>query len=186
MYSDSIIDLLDNAKQTYQDNDISSAIKILDDVSNRLKKISVEQKSEEIETVEFARLKNFPSRYDGKKIKLNDTAISSQRGKIFKDGYYRMSVSSINQSAYFLDNPYEDGSLFFIISESMLEKLMDIVEAGYVGYFNVYTDTIYKYVKHEQYSDGKTYYVAKIIGLEKISLNKYTNKTCSTGEYIGE
>lgn len=185
MFAESIQDLLNEATNSYTENDIDKTIEILEKVTNDLKTEKAIKNNEEIQTVEFTRLKNFPSRYEGKKIKLLDTAISSRIGKKFNDSY-TIRVSSVNQSSSFSDEPYEDGSLFFIISESLLEKLMDRVAAGYVGYFNVYTDTIYTYTEKKPYMDDKTFYVAKIISLECLRYFSDWGTTNTTNEFLTE
>lgn len=185
MYGESIQDLLNEASNAYSSNDIDKAIDLLERATNNLKTEKLNQNTDEIETVEFTRLKNFPSRYNGKKIKLLDTAISSKIGKKF-NGDYRITVNSVNQSSYFYEEPYEDGSLFFVISEELVEKLMDRVAAGYVGYFNVYTDTIYSYTDSQPYLADKTYYVAKIVSLECLTYYSYNGTTSSLGIFLTE
>jgi len=186
IYADSIQDLFNDASNSYAEKNIDKTIEILEKITNDLKMKKIKSNTDEIETVEFTRLKNFPSRYEGKKIKLLDTAISSKVGKKF-NGDYRIEVSTLNQSSYFLDEPYEDGKLFFVISESLLEKLMDKVAAGYVGYFNVYTDKIYPYIEGKSYwDDKKTFYVAKIVSLECLSYRRNLGTTIATGEFLTE
>lgn len=186
LYADNVSDLLDKAKESYLANDIDQTLSYIDDAKSEIKKSEVIKNSSEVEKVEFSRLKNFPSRYCSKKIILTDTAIgSTDIGKKFDD-CYRITVSTINQSASFYDDPYDNGSLFFIISESLLEKLMNYVRAGYVGYFNVYTDPIYSYKVKELYTEEKVYYVAKITSLEILNYNSYEGSSYPTGDFLSE
>lgn len=186
LYADTVSDLLDKAKESYLSNDKHQTLLYLEDAKSEIKKSEIQKSISEIETVEFSRLKNFPSRYFDKKIIVTNTAIDPTKiGEKFND-CYRITVSTCNQKSYFIAEPYESGSLFFIISENLLEKLMDKVPAGYVRYFNVYTDTIYSYIEKDPYRKDYIYYVAKITSLEVLSFNSYDGSSYSTGDYISE
>lgn len=186
IYADSVSNLLDQAKKAYQSNNIDQTLQYLELAKSEISRIKINDSSSNYETVEFSRIKNFPSRYTGKKIKVPNTAIASSNiGKKFGDAY-RITVSTVNQSSSFYNEPFESGSLFFTISESLLEKLIDAVPAGYVGYFNVYTDEIYTYTKKETYSEDRIYYVANIKGLEKINYDSLSGNTYATDEYLSK
>ena len=169
-YADSLSDLLDNAKKSYLNNDISKTLEYLNTAKNELEKITFATNVSEYETVEYSRLLNFPSRYKGKKIKLKHTFLSPtgiEREKKMDGNYYPIRVSGIYASDSFPGAPYEDGALFFIIGENLLDKLMDNIQEGR-GYFNIYTDKIYEYIK-KGYRTDKIQYIAKIVSLEQLA-----------------
>ena len=85
-----------------------------------------------------------------------------------------------NEILFFYD-PYEDGALFFIIGKNLLDKLMDDIQAGYVGYFNIYTDKFYEYIKKENHGKDKVQYIAKIVSLERLTYNSYRDTAETTG-----
>lgn len=186
IYADSISDLLEQAKKAYQAKNIDQTLQYLELAKSEISRIKLNESSSKFEIVEFSRIKNFPSRYTGKKIKVPNTAIASSNiGKKFGD-VYRITVSTVNQSSSFYNEPFDSGSLFFTISEALLEKLIDAVPAGYVGYFNVYTDEIYTYTKKEAYTEDRIYYVANIKGLEKINYDTLSGDTFATDEFLSE
>ena len=181
-YADSLSDLLDNAKNSYLNNDFSKTLEYFNTAKNELEKITFAANVSEYETVEYSRLRNFPSRYKGKKIKLQHTALSpTGLGKKINGDYYAITVSTIHQRDSFFNDPYEDGALFFIIGKNLLDKLMDDIQAGYVGYFNIYTDKFYEYIKKENHGKDKVQYIAKIVSLERLTYNSYRD----TAETIG-
>lgn len=180
-YADSLSDLLDNAKKSYLNNDISKTLEYLNTAKNELEKITFATNVSEYETVEYSRLLNFPSRYKGKKIKLKHTFLSPtgiEREKKIDGNYYPITVSGIYAFDSFLGAPYEDGALFFIIGENLLDKLMDNVQGG-LGYFNIYTDKIYEYIKKD-YPTDKIQYIAKIVSLEQLAYD-WGNEPETTG-----
>lgn len=181
-YADSLSDLLDNAKKSYLNNDISKTLEYLNTAKNELEKITFATNVSEYETVEYSRLLNFPSRYKGKKIKLKHTFLSPtgiEREKKMDGNYYPIRVSGIYASDSFPGAPYEDGALFFIIGENLLDKLMDNIQGGR-GYFNIYTDKIYEYIKKD-YRTDKIQYIAKIVSLEQLTYDLFKEEPETTG-----
>lgn len=181
-YADSLSDLLDNAKKSYLNNDISKTLEYLNTAKNELEKITFATNVSEYETVEYSRLLNFPSRYKGKKIKLKHTFLSPtgiEREKKMDGNYYPIRVSGIYASDSFPGAPYEDGALFFIIGENLLDKLMDNIQEGR-GYFNIYTDKIYEYIK-KGYRTDKIQYIAKIVSLEQLTYDLFKEEPETTG-----
>lgn len=182
VYADSISDLLDNAKKSYLNNDVSKTLEHLNTAKNELEKITFATNVSEYETVEYSRLRNFPARYKGKKIKLKYIRLSPtgiEREKKMNGNYYPIWVSGIYASDPFPGDPYEDGALFFIIGENLLDKLMDNVQGG-VGYFNIYTDKIYEYIKKD-YRTDKIQYIAKIVSLEQLTYDLFKEEPETTG-----
>lgn len=176
-------ELLEEALNCYKNDDVDSAINKLEKVISLIKQEKISNTSEDYEVVDINRLKNFASRYENKKIKVKDTALSPLIGDEYYKGYYRIAVSSLNQSTYIYENPYENGSIFFIISENLVDKLMDVIPSGYSGFFNIYTDTI---IKKYDLLDDKTYYIAKIISLERLDYNDRTGATRLSGITLTE
>lgn len=122
--------------------------------------------SDKFETVDFAKLKNFPARYNGKRIKLLEISLWTKKGKSFGENIYTIRVFNPKQFSAFSDDPYEDGSLVFTISESLFEKVLDNIGEKHSGNFNLYTSEIYEWKNKDAFGYYKTNYVARIIGVE--------------------
>lgn len=180
IYSDEIMDLLDEARASYEEDDIQNTISTLHTVLFALER----EKRSTYTEVEFNKLYKSFEKYNGKRIKLLDASISPEAGDSF-DGYYRISVSSLSQRPTFWADPFDKTSLFFVISKDLLRKLEETIPKGYVGYFNVYTDKIYTYTDSEvSRSKSKKYYVATIKKLEILDYDEATKSTKSSGEFL--
>ncbi len=178
--ADEIMDLLDEARASYEEDDIQNTISTLHTVLFALEK----EKRSTYNEVAFNKLYNSYEKYNGKRIKLIDASISPEVGEAFEDGY-RISVSSLTQKTTFWAEPYDKTALFFVISRKMLKELEETIPKGYVGYFNVYTDKIYTYTDSElTRSKNKKYYVARIRKLEILDYNEKTKSTKSSGEFL--
>ena len=178
--ADEIMDLLDEARASYEEDDIQNTISTLHTVLFALEK----EKRSTYTEVAFNKLYNSYEKYNGKRIKLIDASISPEAGEAFEDGY-RISVSSLTQRPTFWAQPYDKTAMFFVISKKMLKELEETIPKGYVGYFNVYTDKIYTYTESElTRSKNKKYYVARIRKLEILDYNEQTKTTKSSGDFL--
>lgn len=122
--------------------------------------------SDEFESVEFAKLKNFPARYNGKRIQMFGVSLGTEKGMAFGENTYTIRVFNPNQFSAFSDDPYKDGSLVFTISESLFEKVLDSIGERYSMACNLYTSEIYEWKNKDAFGYYKTNYVARIIGVE--------------------
>ena len=180
VFADEIMDLLDEARASYEEDDIQNTISTLHTVLFALEK----EKRSTYTDITFSKFYNSYEKYNGKKIKLLDASISPEAGDAFEDGY-RISVSALTQRPTFWAEPYDKTTLFFVISREMLKELQDTIPKGYVGYFNVYTDRIYTYTDPEvSRSKSKKYYVAKIKKLEILDYDERTKSTKSSGKFL--
>jgi len=180
IYADEIMDLLDEARASYEEDDIQNTISTLHTVLFALER----EKRSTYTEVEFNKFYKSFERYNGKRIKLLDASISPEVGDAFEDGY-RISVSSLTQRPTFWADPFDKKSLFFVISKDLLKELEETIPKGYVGYFNVYTDKIYTYTDPEvSRSKSKKYYVAVIKKLEILDYDENTKSTKSSGEFL--
>lgn len=126
-YADSLSDLLDNAKNSYLNNDISKTLEYLNTAKNELEKITFATNVSEYETVEYSRLRNFPSRYKGKKIKLKYTILSPtgiEREKKMDGNYYPIWVSIVYNKIYeYIKKDYRTDKIQYIAKIVSLEQL---------------------------------------------------------------
>ena len=178
--ADEIMDLLDEARDSYEEGEIQETINTLQTVLFALEK----EKRSSMSEVSFTKFYNSYEKYNGKRVKILDASISPEAGEPF-EGYYRISVSSLTQRPTFWAEPYEKVSLFFVISKKLLKQIEETIPKGYVGYFNIYTDKIYTYVDDDiSRSKPKKYYVARIKKLEILDYNESNRTTKTTGEFL--
>ena len=179
--------LLDKAKTAYINNNLEESKKFVKEYYDKISIIISNSGKEDFEEVDFTRLKTFTSKYENKKIKLSNISISLANPLKTADGkYYRISVNTLNQYDSFFNLEGKENSLIFIVSETLLEKLMDEIQAGYVGYYNIYTDTIYHTIDKDSIGLKTDYYFARIIKLEGITYNNYSGTTKLSGKIITE
>ena len=126
-YADSLSDLLDNAKNSYLNNDVSKTLEYLNTAKNELEKITFATNVSEYETVEYNRLRNFPSRYKGKKIKLQHTFLfptGIEREKKMNGNYYPIWVSIVYNKIYeYIKKDYRTDKIQYIAKIVSLEQL---------------------------------------------------------------
>ncbi len=177
--------LLEKALDNYKKGNVEEAKKQLELFLSKLNNEKELKKIETSDIVEFNKIKNFPSRYLGKKLKLNNIVLSSNVGEKINE-CFSIRVTTANRSSTIHDWALKEGSIIFVISEKLLEKLIENLNSRNEAYFNLYTDKIYKWEKEVPYMPSETYYVAKIIRLEKIEYNWLTNESKSTGIFLSE
>ena len=179
--------LLDKAKTAYINNNLEESKKFVKEYYDKISIIISNSGKEDFEEVDFTRLKTFTSKYENKKIKLSNISISLANPLKTADGkYYRISVNTLNQYDSFFNLEGKENSLIFIVSETLLEKLMDEIPAGYVGYYNIYTDIIYHTTDKDSIGLKTDYYFARIIKLEAITYNNSSGTTKLSGKIITE
>ena len=180
--------LFDEAKKQYKEGHYEASLNILSDINKKITQLEQTSKKDDYEEVSFTQLHNFPKKYIDKKIRLSGVAISSSNlTDVVLDNKYACYVFSLNQSSSFPTYFFDDKlSLVFVLSEELVEKLIETIPAGMVGYFEICTDKIYEYQSPSKYiSDKKTpVLLAEIVSLESLTYNQYTNLTYKTGDFL--
>ena len=189
LFGDEITDLLDKAKVQYANNDREALIKTIDTIKDKLKNEETKKPSSEAVEVSFNRLKLTPEKYENKALKLKGVAISSSSfmklENYNKKNEYGVLLSNVAQNDYF--SAYlQDGDICFVMDDTFVDKLLDIIPTGYSYYYNIWTEPVYAYSYYlTSYSTTKRIcYIAKIIKLEAIEYNKMTGQIFDTGEFI--
>ena len=191
LFADEITDLFDKAKAQYNNNDTEAAIKSIDTIKGKLKNKENNNSSSETLEVSFNRVKVTPEKYNGKALKIRGVAISSSGFKKMnyydKENEYGVSLFNITQNDFF-PSYLDDGKMIFVMDENLVDQLLDIIPAGYSYYYNIWTEPVYEYSYYiSSYSTIiHGCYIAKIIKLEAVEYNSYTNTIIDTGEFIGE
>ena len=188
VFADEITNLLDKAKEQYNNNETESLIKTIDSIKEKITKKEVNTNSVDIVEVGFNRLKVSPEKYVGNSLKIKGTAISSsgfhKLDYYKKSDEYGVSLTNVAQNDYF-PAYLNEGKLIFVMDDSFVDKLLDLIPVGYSAYYNIWTEPVYEYTYYlSQYSPARKCYIAKIIKLEPIEYNNYTGQTFDTGEYI--
>ena len=191
LFADEITDLLDKAKEQYSKNGTEAVIKTIDTIKGKLKNKQTNNSSSETLEVSFNRVKVTPEKFNGKALKIRGVAVSSSGFKKMnyydKDNEYGVYLYNITQNDFFpayLDN----GKMIFVMDENLVDQLLDIIPAGYSYYYNIWTEPVYEYsYSISKYSSTISgCYIAKIIKLEAVEYNSYTNEIFDTGEFISE
>lgn len=186
--ADEITNLLDKAKEHYNNNDTESLIKTIDSIKEKITKKEVNTNSVDVVEVGFNRLKVSPEKYVGKSLKIKGTAISSSGFEKLdyykKNDEYGVSLTNVAQNDYF-PAYLSEGKLIFVMDDSFVDKLLDLIPVGYSAYYNIWTEPVYKYSYYlSQHSPERICYIAKIVKLEVISYNQYSGKIVDTGKFI--
>ena len=88
----------------------------------------------------------------------------------------------MNQS---FPNFLNEGKIVFVMEDKLVDKLLDEIPPGYSYYYNIWTEPVYEYSYYlTDYSPRRICYIAKIIKLEAVEYNKYTEVKVDTGEFI--
>lgn len=191
LFADEITDLFDKAKAQYNNNDTEAAIKTIDTIRGKLKNKQIDTPSLDSLEVGFNRVKVTPEKFNGKALKIRGVSISSSGFKKMnyynKENEYGISLWNITQNDYF-QAYLDEGKMIFVMDESLVDQLLDIIPAGYSYYYNIWTEPVYEYSYYlsKYSSSASTCYIAKIIKLEAVEYNSYTNTIIDTGEFIGE
>lgn len=101
-----------------------------------------------------------------------------------KPGEYGVVVRNIIMNDSFWAD-IDEGKMVFVMDENLVDKLLDEIPPGYSYYYNIWTEPVYKHSYYlTQYSPERICYIAKIIKLEAVEYNKYTEVIVDTGEFI--
>ena len=189
LFADEITDLLDKARDQYNNNDKEATIKTIEIIQKKLKIKEKDNPSLETIEVSFNRLKLSPEKYENKALKIRGVSISStgftKINYYNKDNEYGVNLWNITQNDYF-PSYLNDGKLIFVMDDSLVDNLLDIIPEGYSYYYNIWTEPVYKYSYYHTMSYIERFcYIAKIIKLEAIEYNRITNNISDTGEFIG-
>ncbi len=188
VFADEITNLLDKAKEQYNNNETESLIKTIDSIKEKITKKEDATNLDEAIEVGFNRIKLTPEKYVGKPLKIKGTAISSSGFEKIdyytKNNEYGVYLKNVAQNGYF-PAYLNEGKLVFVMDDSFVDKLLDLIPVGYSAYYNIWTEPVYEYTYYlSEYSPARKCYIAKIIKLESIEYNKITGQTFDTGKFI--
>ncbi len=187
-FADEITDLLDKAKVQYNNNDTEAVLKTIDSIKGKLKKEKTFTNSDDSLEVGFNRLKLTPEKYVGKALTIKGVAIASsgfeKMDSFNKSNEYGVVVRNLimndSFSAYL-----SEGKMVFVMEDTLVDKLLDEIPVGYSYYYNIWTEPVYTYsYRITTYSPERICYIAKIVKLEAVKYNKYTEEKIDTGEFI--
>jgi len=181
LYCDEISDLFDEAKEEYEQDNVTESLERVKELENLLTALQSKSQNTVYEEPLYSKLKTFPGRYEGKRITLKDITIKPSELGDQVNGYYGITVSNLQGYDSILPYSfYDEKALIFMVSENLLDQLLEITPSGRYGYFNLYTDEIYVYTIQKGHS-SKSFYFAEIVKLEELSYDPRSRSTTPTG-----